>query len=151
MVSHILTLAVIQCVHALIGLALGAFLILRSFHIPPGRLSRLEPGDLRAFLIAGLVCLALSLARAFQGALALRLAAASRRRGVGPGPGPGRLARRLGVLLWVTDLLDIFGFPLTTALGTYGILVYRNPEALDFFEGVFSAQEASIGLETGRS
>jgi len=46
-----------------------------------------------------------------------------------------RRLRRLGIVLAVVDLIDLTGFPFTTAAGTYGLLVCRHPDTVDFFEG----------------
>jgi hypothetical protein len=47
-------------------------------------------------------------------------------------------------------LISLWVFPLSTACGTYGLLVYRHPEALDFFEGVFSGVPAAPDLVEAR-
>jgi hypothetical protein len=143
MVSHILALGVIQAVRCILGLALGAFLLWRSFHIPVERMVRLETGDQLAFLIGGVGSIVLALARGLQGGLTLRMVLASRGHGSLPGIGTGRAARRLGIVLAIVDLISLWVFPLSTACGTYGLLVYRHPEALDFFEGIFSGVAAA--------
>jgi hypothetical protein len=55
----------------------------------------------------------------------------------------GRRLRRLGIFMAVIDLVDLTGFPFTTAAGTYGLLVCRHADTIDFFEGTFSAPAAS--------
>ncbi len=54
----------------------------------------------------------------------------------------GKRLRRFGMTMAVVDLINLTGFPLTTACGTYGFLIHRHPDSKDFFEGVFSG---SIG------
>ena len=140
MVSHIFVLGVIQALRALLGGAAGGFLIYRSFVIPLDWQSRLEPGDRGAFLAAGIVFLVLAVLRGFQGLLVLLEVAASRRRENTPFRSRGRLTRRMGLALAIFDLVDLTFFPVTTACGTYGLLVYRHPDSLDFFEGAFEAR-----------
>ena len=143
MVSHILTLGIIQSVRSLAGLAMGIFLLWQGMgHIPAERVSRLEPGDRTVFVALGAGWAALSLLRGGQGASTLVLVAAARRRRPAPAH-IGRFVRRLGIAVALIDVIDLTGFPVTTGCGTYGLLVYRHPEALDFFEGVFSGSPAA--------
>jgi len=44
------------------------------------------------------------------------------------------------VALAIIDLINLTLFPVTTACGTYGLLVYRHPDSLDFFEGTFQPE-----------
>jgi hypothetical protein len=144
-VSHIFVLGLIQALRALLGGAAGAFLIYRSFVIPAEWQVQLEPGDRGAFLAVGIVFLALAALRGMQGWLVLSMVAASRRRDGDPNRLSGRRTRRMGLALAILDLIDITLFPVTTACGTYGLLVYRHPDSLDFFEGAFGSGPPAVG------
>jgi hypothetical protein len=57
----------------------------------------------------------------------------------------GRGLRRFGMAMAVVDLVDLTLFPLTTAAGTYGLIKLGHPEAVDFFEGIYSEKRPAIG------
>ena len=94
MLSHLLALAAVQAVRCAIGLALGAFLVFRSFRLPYERLSRLEPGDRAVFLVAGIAFMVLALLRGLQAGWTLLAVHSHRRAGVGTEPAGGSGGRR---------------------------------------------------------
>lgn len=145
MASHILALGVIQIVRGLLGVAVGVFFIYRSFSIPFDWLARLEKGDQAAFLAVGILLVLFALVRAGQGLFTVilmpRLSRGDSDGGVGGNV--GRAVRRLGIIMGVVDLIDLTLFPITTACGTYALLIYRHPESKDYFEGVFSKDSAA--------
>ncbi len=149
MASHILALGVIQVVRGLLGLAVGVFFIYRSFSIPFEWLARIEKGDQAAFLAIGILLVLFALVRAGQGLFTVFLMPRLSRGGAdggvggGGGAGVGRTVRKLGIIMGVVDLIDLTLFPITTACGTYALLIYRHPESRDYFEGVFSKDSAS--------
>ena len=134
--SHIVTLTLVNLLRASAGAALGGFLIYRGFSIPFDRIAQLEPWDRPLFLALGTVWALLALARGLQAVATLAIA---RREAGGLAAGRGRAVRRLGVWLSTIDLCDPLPFPITTGCGMYGLLVFRHPDALDFFEGMGTA------------
>jgi len=130
MVEHIRLLAAIALVRGVLGIAAGALLLVKGFRLEP-RLyyPAMIPDDLIAFdswafRIGGCTLLVLSAGFLIQGVGALR----SR-----------PWARRLGFALAAIDLVNLILFPLSTALGLYGLVVYRHPDVRDWFERTAAA------------
>jgi len=125
MVEHIRLLAAIALVRGCLGIAAGALLLVKAFRLEP-RLyypamvsNDVIVFDSWAFRIGGCALLVLSAAFLIQGVGALL----SR-----------PWARRLGLALAAIDLVNLLLFPLSTALGLYGLVVYRHPDVRDWFE-----------------
>ena len=147
MPPHVVVLAFINSLRGLCGLVLGGLLVYFSdrARYPSGRLfdvASMKPryieGDFQAFLVVGVVFMLLAILRLVQGSITIaewRRASRSVRRERGK---LGAFSRRLGLGLSVLDLIDLTFFPVTTACGLYGLLVYRSPDSIEFFEGKFS-------------
>jgi len=111
MISHLLALSAIQCCRWILGLCIGAFLILRSQAIPYDRLDRLEPGDRMFFLVLGCLFILFALLRGIQATLAIRLVFKNRRGGLSePAPQGFRPFLRFALgLLWMALGAAILG------------------------------------------
>ena len=147
MPPHIIVLATINAFRAACGLAFGLILVRFSDETsyPAGRLldletarPRFEPADFTAFLVVGIVILTIAVLRGFQGLTTFVEMRRARRGGERRRGRMSVLSRRLGFGLSVLDLVDVTLFPITTACGLYGLLVYRHPDTVDFYEGRFS-------------
>ena len=125
MSDHLKVLAKIGIARAVIGLALGAFLIWKAAtfeamdygEAPPT--VEIQQLDRTVIRILGIGCLVLAPVRALQAMLVLR----ERRQG-----------RVLGKALALWDMVNLLLFPVSTALGLYGFVVYRHPDTVGFFE-----------------
>ena len=123
MAEHVRVLGFVGIARGVLSMGLGAWLVWASFHIhiqdyqmTPAteetvRLDRL------AFLLAGGVCLVFGPAAVLQGALALA------RKPV---------ARRFGLGIALLDMVNLILFPLSTALGLYGFVVYCHPSTAEY-------------------
>ncbi len=140
MISHIVTLALINIARAIAGFALGVLLLYSSdaSGYDGERAKRIVEGDLTAFLVIGCVVIAVSCLRLVQGGASV-LDVFRSRRARGGRPPRSQLSRRLGLGLSILDLVNIVLFPLSTACGVYGLIVCRHPDTIDFYEGRFSA------------
>lgn len=151
MLSHIRFLSLLNVLRAL-GAVLVALVFLhgsdpdnipRTKQPPNFALSRydyLEPGDTTAFLAVGLGLAAVAAVRFAHGCYTL-VAVRRLRRGK-PREGlfrPTLLVRskQVGVALAILDLLDLTFFPVTTACGLYGLVIFRHPDTIDFYEERF--------------
>jgi hypothetical protein len=125
MVEHIPLLAAIALVRGALGIAAGVLLLVKAFGLDPrlyhpARVAEeLIAFDSWAFCIGGGILLLTSAAFVIQGVGALMSCGWS---------------RRLGLALAVIDLANLVLFPLSTALGLYGLVVYRHPDVRDWFE-----------------
>jgi hypothetical protein len=125
MVEHIRFLAAIALVRGGLGIAAGVLLLVKAFRLEPRFYyptmvsNDVIAFDAAAFRIGGCVLLVLSAAFLVQGAGALLTRP---------------WARRLGFALAAIDLVNLILFPLSTALGLYGLVVYRHPDVRDWFE-----------------
>jgi len=135
MSEHVKTLGIIGLFRALLGAALAAILLWKASTIHPddyssGRGFLDEPPvgeqgegpldfDRAAFTALGVTCIVLALVRTVQafGALLLR-----------------PWGRRLGRALAFFDVCNLALFPLSTALGLYGLVVYGNVGTRAIFE-----------------
>lgn len=122
MPDHVRALGVIGIVRALLGVALGCWLLLEASSLAAESYDpRVAEGTVRfdrtAFQVLGGLALVVAPFRAIQGVLAL-----ARR----------PLARPLGLGLATLDVLNLCLFPLSTALGLYGLVVYLNAETVVF-------------------
>ncbi len=134
MAEHVKVLAVLGIARALAALLVGGLLIskagglsLADYGSSRGALEMgsIDAGDRedlgfdqRAFAALGALCVAFAVIRTVQGIGVLRTV---------------RWARPLGLGLAVFDALNLALFPLSTALGLYGLVVYRHPEAVARF------------------
>lgn len=123
MAEHVRVLGIVGIVRAVAGVALGIWLILAAGHLDASDYGIPRPSpetvlfDQGALYIVGRVCLALAPLQGVQGLLALLRKS---------------LARPLGKALAVLDLVNLFFFPVSTALGLYGLVVYSHPDAADY-------------------
>jgi uncharacterized membrane protein (DUF2068 family) len=134
MSEHVRVLGIIGIVRAVFGLALGILLLMKAtrlalpdYDADRGALQGYhadehDEADLAfdrvAFCAVGGVCLAFAVMRLVQGIGALITARWARSRGLG---------------LAVFDVINLALFPLSTALGLYGLVVYRHPETAERF------------------
>jgi len=116
MAGHVKTLGWIGVLRALLGSALGVWLILRAATVDSHPAA--ESWDALGFRVAGGFLLLLALVWLVQGIGAIRLRP---------------WARRGGLFASVLDLCNLLGFPLFTALGLYGVVVYRSHDTRHFF------------------
>ena len=123
MLEHLRVFAYIGLVRAAIGVPLGIVLIWKAKY-----LNLLAYGstqvtqdvvdfDCTAFQVLGWLCIAFAVARAVQGILALRGKAA---------------ALPLGKGLAIFDIVNLVLFPISTAFGLYGTVIYKHPDTVDF-------------------
>src|SRR5688572_24046667 len=121
MVEHVIALGWINLARALLGLAFGGILIWRA-NWPIESLAYAADEnfsfDQYAFLVVGTISIVIAHVRAAQsiGSFLLR-----------------RWGRILGLALALLDIANLLLFPLSTALGLYGLVVYRHPDTLDQF------------------
>jgi len=125
MLEHVKILGRIGIARALLGVALGSYLIwsAQALDIVAYGLTQVTPDtvqfDRTAFMVIGGLCLAMAPVRCVQAILALK----------------GRPSARLfGMGLAIWDAVNLSLFPVSTALGLYGIVVYHNPETVGYFE-----------------
>lgn len=127
MVDHVRVLGWIGIVRAVLALGLGLYIGGAAWKLgPQSYSSSVEasalPLDLAAFALLAYLCVSFSVLRAVQGVLAVM----------------GRpSARRFGIALAYFDLVNLLLFPVSTALGLYGFVVYRHPQTVF----AFSARE----------
>ena len=135
MTSHVLVLAILNLVRGLGGIAAAGLFYYCSdgVRLPRLRSERMEDGDPLAFQVVAVVLLTIAVLRLLQGAASL-FEVWWARRSVGRTVG-GQLSRRVGLGLSILDLVDLTVFPLTTACGLYGLLVYRHADTIDFYGG----------------
>jgi hypothetical protein len=136
MLEHVRVLGYLGLFRAALGAALGIYLVWKSAHLDLSaygltfvteEILRL---DGKAFLLLGWLCIGMSCLRVAQGVLTLKRKAR---------------ARPFGVGLALFDFLNLALFPVSTALGLYGFVVYRHPETAGFFE----RQDATNPLTAG--
>jgi hypothetical protein len=132
MLEHVKILSAIGVVRALLGAALGVVLLVKAGnlrtpdYLPRRELSRAPTAeetetmrfDEVVFRVGGAACLLIAIARLTQGIGAFCAAA---------------WARRGGLALAAFDIANLTLFPLSTALGLYGLVVFRHPEAVEWF------------------
>lgn len=135
MLEHVKVLGILGIVRSLLAAAFGLALLLKApsvslFDYGKNRFELESPiydeqdgailsFDKTAFLVVGVVCVALALARLTQGVGALFCR---------------RWARRFGLGLACFDIFNLPLFPLSTALGLYALVVYRKEETVERFE-----------------
>lgn len=123
MAEHVVVLGILGIVRSVLGLALGAWLILAARDLSPESYEAVRPSaetvefDRAAFLAIAAASWLLAPLRALQGALALKRK---------------RFARPSGLALAAVDLLDLALFPVSTALGLYALVVYRHPTTAEY-------------------
>jgi hypothetical protein len=134
--EHVRVLGYLGILRAVVGAALGIYLLWKSAHIDLSAygLSFVTEGILRfdstAFLVLGCLSIAMACLRVTQGILTIRKTAC---------------ARPFGVGLACFDFLNLAFFPVSTALGLYGLVVFRHLETVAYFEG----QNATNPLTAG--
>lgn len=124
--EHVKVLGWLGVARSVLALALALLLLVKSenlgqssYGFPRVSVETVEFDQL-AFRWVGGLCFFFSVLRVIQGALALL----------------GRSwARRFGLALAMFDLVNLALFPVSTALGLYGLVVYRHPDTLDHFAG----------------
>lgn len=155
MTSHLRFLTVLHLLRALGGLALSGLFLYYSqpSNIPANpfdetisRFHALEEGDTTAFLVIGLVTGGIAVVRGVHAFYTFLALGASRRelhwrRGLFAPALLGK-SRLLGLGLAALDLIDLTFFPVTTACGLYGMLVYGHVDTVDFFEAKFLSAES---------
>lgn len=125
MAEHVRVLGIIGLVRAVLGAALGGFLIWKTVHLDAKAYEGMAVTqeeirfDTVAFSIMAVALLTLALLWALQGILAVRDKPSS---------------RRLGLALAIVDIVNLVFFPISTALGLYGLTVYRHPSTVDYLE-----------------
>jgi hypothetical protein len=117
MIGHVKVLGWIGLVRALLGAALGVFLLWRASD--PRVLFEAAPGDVPTFQVVGALLVACAALWALQAIAALR---------VQP------WARPVGIVLAIADVVNLVFFPVSTALGLYALVTFRNPETAAYFE-----------------
>ena len=130
MVEHVIALGWINLTRALLGLAFGGILLWRakwpreiSVYVPDENFSF----DQYAFLVVGTLSIVLAHLRAAQGIGTFLLR---------------RWSRLLGLALALFDIANLVLFPLSTALGLYGLVVYRHPDTFEQFRSGDQARPA---------
>ena len=148
--SHLWFLTVVHAIRALGGLALAFVFFYYSVHanIPRrpsdlnlSRYHQVQTGDLEAFYAIAVVLTILASIRLFHSAYSATVLCYTRKDRSRRGLFAGRwlsLSRWVGLALAALDLIDLTFFPITTACGLYGVLVYRDPATVDFFEARYS-------------
>lgn len=121
MVEHVIALGWINLVRAILGLAFGGILIWRAYSPLESQAYVSDENfsfDQYAFLVVGTLTIVIAHMRAAQsiGSFLLR-----------------RWGRVLGLALALFDIANLILFPLSTALGLYGLVVYRHPDTRDQF------------------
>ncbi|HVR74366.1 MAG TPA: hypothetical protein VMT52_08540 [Planctomycetota bacterium] len=121
MVEHVIALGWINLVRAILGLAFGGILLWRAQWPLESMVYGSDENlsfDRYAFLVVGTLTIVIAHLRAAQsiGSFLLR-----------------RWGRVLGLALALFDIANLLLFPLSTALGLYGLVVYRHPDTLDHF------------------
>ncbi len=130
MLEHVRVLGSLGIVRAAFGAALGIYLIWKAAHLDLsdyGSTAQMLDFDSKVFLVLGCFSVVMACVRLIQGILTLKKAAC---------------ARPFGVGLACFDFLNLTLFPVSTALGLYGFVVFRHPETVAYFEG----QEATRPL-----
>ncbi len=123
MADHVVVLGILGIVRAVLGFGLGVWLILVAADLGPERYDMSWPKsevvefDRAAFRAVAAAAFLLAPLRALQGILALRRKA---------------LARPAGLALACVDLANLALFPISTALGLYGLVVYRHPTTAEY-------------------
>jgi hypothetical protein len=147
MVPHLCCLAIIHAVRGLAGLGFAVVFLYYSnadnipsdpIDLTMSRFHNLEPGDPVAFLVVGCVLVVLQLVRLSFSFATIRALVESREASPG-GRRAYRFVRRFGLAIAVVDLVDLTLFPLTTACGLYGWLVFRHSDTRDLLEGKFAS------------
>ncbi len=148
--SHLCFLTAVHALRALGGLALALVFFYYSVHanIPKNvsdlnlsRYHQVQPGDLEAFYAIAVVLTVLAGIRLFHAVYSASVLWYTRKDRPRRSLFAGRLlssSRFLGLALAALDLIDLTFFPITTACGLYGVLVYRDPATIDFFEARYS-------------
>ena len=122
MVEHVRVLGYLGILRAAGGAALGIYLIWKAVHLnlsDYGSTGEMLSLDTNAFLVLGWLSIAMACLRVTQGILTLRKTTC---------------ARPFGVGLACFDFLNLALFPVSTALGLYGFVVFRHPETVAYFE-----------------
>jgi hypothetical protein len=125
MSDHLKVLSVLGFVRAALGVILGVYLLWKAANLGfadyegAPLTAEIEWLDRTAFRVLGIACLTLAPIRALQAALV--------RRG-------HPLGRVMGIWLALFDMVNLVLFPISTALGIYGYVVYRSYSAVMFFE-----------------
>jgi hypothetical protein len=124
--EHVKVLGVIGAVRALLGAALATLLLAKAATLVrtdyPDALYSPEvlTFDRIAFTALGGLAAVLAVLRCVQAAgIFLR----------------ARWAKQQGLALAVFDIANLLLFPVSTALGLYGVVVYRNPGSAGWFAG----------------
>lgn len=123
MAEHVVVLGILGIARSVLGLVLGVWLILVARDLGPESYETVRPSaetvefDRAAFRTIAVASLVLAPLRAIQGALALKRK---------------RFARASGLALAAVDLLNLAIFPVSTALGLYGLVVYRHPTTAEY-------------------
>lgn len=144
MASHVLVLAILNIARGFSGIAVAALFYYCSdgVRLPRVRQARMEDGDPLAFQIVAVVLLTIAVLRLLQGFASLaEVWRARRNRGRTAG---GQLSRWVGIGLSVLDLIDLTAFPLSTACGVYGLLVYRHADTIDFYSGRYFKSTTAV-------
>ena len=125
MADHVRTLAYIGFIRAALGLGIGAYLIFKAsalnvvhYGLTPVT-EELFDLDRTSFYVIGIVWVGLALLRVIQAIQAFRGKPSARVFG-------------LGLAIW--DIVNLPLLPVSTALGLYGLVVYRHPDTMVFFE-----------------
>ena len=116
MLEHVKALGWIAIIRALIAALCGSFLLYKAEYF--GGKSGAEPWDTLGFQVVGAVLVAFAPIRIIQGVGALR---------------GSSWALPFGLVLSGIDLINLLGFPVLTAFGLYGLVVYRNAETREHF------------------
>ncbi len=113
MPSHLKIVTALSSCRSLIGVALAAFIFWKM-----RTLEEIASGDRVVLLSAASLLLLFSVVRA-----CVAVGGVLRR----------RWSRRLGLALAAFDCVNLVLFPLSTALGLQGLVVYRHPETVHYF------------------
>lgn len=125
MSDHLKVLSLLGFLRAGAGLILGSYLLWKAANLGfadyegTPLTADIEWLDRTAFRALGIACLTLAPIRAAQAALVLL---------------GHTLGRVMGVWLALFDMVNLMIFPISTALGIYGFVVYRSHGAVLFFE-----------------
>ena len=142
MISHILTSAFLNLVRALGSVALATlFLYYSNRSAIPGqdRQDSASDGDLMAFQIIGIGLLIFAMVRGWLGIYTLfKVWSAKHSQNGIKSTLSLKISRKLGFGLSILDLLNLVIYPISSTCGIYGLLVYRHPDTVDFYEGKFS-------------
>ena len=143
MISHLYCLSIVHAVRGLAGIGVAVLFLYYSnpMNVPVERsdltMSRfhsLEAGDVEAFRVVGIVLVALALIR-LGFAVSTLMSLWRARDPLTAGKRTFRFVRRYGLAVAMVDIVALTLFPVTTACGLYGWLVFRHADTRDFFEG----------------